>query len=134
MWDKLKKSLQDQIRDWAYQYVITPVEAIDIIRGDGLSEHDVLAQIDLLHDESMIDAQLAKDIGIYYPETVNERREYIDSSGKKHLSDVIAVSFTLQGVERTSRWLVTNRQEEKHLVCLGKNDVAGFYIFVQPVE
>ncbi len=134
MWKNLQAWVQNQVREWAYQNVIAPVEPIDIIRNDGLAEHDVLAQIDLLREDSVIDSQLAKELGIYHPETVRERKEVTDAFGKKHLIDVIPVSFTLQGEERTSRWLVTDRRSEKHLVCLGKSDVAEFFIYVQTVE
>ncbi len=131
MWNQIKNWGLSQVREWVYPAVISPIEPIDIIRGDGLSEHDVLAQVDLLRDDSIIDAQLAKDLGIYHPETVNERKEYTDEYGKKHLSDVVSVSFTIQGVEKISRWIVSDRREQKHLICLGKADVAGLYIFIQ---
>lgn len=116
------------------QSVIAPVEPIDIIRADGLAEHDVLAQVDLLQEMSRIDAALAKELGIYQPETVNERKEIVDSLGKKMLADVIPVSFTIQGQERSSRWVVVDRSTEMHLVTLSKRDVEDFYIFVQPAQ
>lgn len=134
MWNRIKNWVTHQVREWAYQLVVAPVEPIDIIRGDGLAEHDVLAQIDVLREETLIDAQLAKDLGIYQPETVNERKEIAMTDGKKHLADVIQVSFTIQGQERTSRWLVVDRSQEIHLVCLGKQDVSGLYIFIPKTQ
>ncbi len=134
MWNQIHNWLQERAQQQIAQQVIAPIEPIDIIRGDCLAEHDVLAQVDVLRENSVIDTQLASDLGLYKPETVNERKEMSLPSGQKKLVDVITVAFTIAGKERSSRWLVLDKSDDLHLVTLGKRDVEDLYIYVQPTQ
>jgi hypothetical protein len=125
----LQGALQNYCVQLLEKKIIAPVEPIDIVRGDGASESQVLAQVALLSDVSWIDKSYAKQLGLYSSDLVVERVEQ-EVHGRSRLVDVIEVAFTMKNVPLTSRWCVTDRSEEKTLVLLGKNDLSGFLIQV----
>ncbi len=107
--------------------IIGVVEPITLRRGDNTDEEDILAAVNCGSDLSQIDKKFAQELGLYSSELVVDRvPAAID--GREKLVDQIEVVFTLEGEEKTSRWLVTDRTDEKQMIVLGKNDLRGFLV------
>lgn len=129
MWKNLLEKIFSASANAANKNVISAVGSVDIVCGDGRIETQVLAQMDTARELSTIDRKLAKELGLYAPEKVIDRRANPDSSST-FLADIVEVSFILSGEEKRSRWFIEDRSDEKLLVVIGKSDLSGFLVQV----
>ena len=107
--------------------VICVVEPIKIRRVKGIVEEDILAAVNCGVEFSQIVKKFAQELGLYSSELVVDRvPAAID--GREKLVDQIEVSFILGGEEKQSRWLVTDRSDEKQMIVLGKTDLRGYLV------
>lgn len=123
-------ALKEKLTGWLWQLLehrlIGPVQPIDIVRPDGTIETGVLAAVDVQSENSCIDKALVKQLGLTLPETAEEI-EY-SQHGRSRLVPLIPVTFRVNGQVRTGRWAVVSRSDERHLISLGKIDMAGFLV------
>jgi hypothetical protein len=113
--------------------IIGVVEPITIQKPDGTLEEGVLAKVDSGEDYSQVDKKLAQELGLYSTEQIVDRvPATID--GKEKLVDQIEVTFSLDGEQYQSRWLVVDREDEKQRVVLGKNDLRGYLIKIPQIS
>jgi len=107
--------------------IVGVVEPIQIRRGDNTEEEDILAAVNCAVELSQIDKKFAQELGLYSNELVVDRvPAMID--GKEKLVEQIEVTFSLSDSTKTSRWLVTDRADEKQMIVLGKNDLRGYLV------
>lgn len=132
------KALHDQLTNFCQrlldEQVISPIEPITVLRGDGSRQENVLAQVSLAATISEIDEKFAAELGIYTKEKVVDRQFVTLRNGQQVWADSIEVRFTVQGQDRTSLWLVTDRSEEKHWVLISKPDCRGFFVHIPEEE
>lgn len=122
-------ALKEKLTAWLWQLLehrlISPVQPIDIVRPDGTVEFGILAALDVHSEVSCIDKNFVKELGLQFDPT--DEISYL-VNGKNRQVPVLTVTFRLNGQPRTGRWAVVSRSHERHLICLGKADTAGFLI------
>ncbi len=129
MWKNILERLFSASANAASKNVISAVGSVDIVRGDGQVQHEILAQMDTARELSSIDRKLAKELGLYSADKVVDRRYNPDSSSSL-LAEVVEISFLLSGEEKRSLWFIEDRSDEKLLVVIGKTDLSGFLVQV----
>lgn len=115
--------------------VVALVEPIDVLRGDGQLEENLLVYLNTGEEYSQIDENFAVELGLYSAEQVVDRIPIRNpETGRDRLQDLIEVTFELADVERRSRWLVTDRSDCKQLIQLGKQDLRGLAVLVPEIQ